>query len=285
MAEEQVAYPAPAKLNLMLRVVGQRKDGYHLLQTVFQFLDYGDSLRFVSLPGREPRRLAGPAEVPPDTDLVVRAARLLQDACGVREGVGIRVDKRLPMGGGLGGGSSDAATTLLVLNQLLGLGLTLTELAELGLALGADVPVFVGGRAAWAEGVGEMLTPMPDLPEPWYVVLHPGMAVATGRIFADPELTRSHSPITIRDFLNGDRENTLQPLVSKRYPVIAEALAWLEAQGLEQVRLTGSGACVFGESAAREQAVAVIRNLPADWRAFVAQGRNHHRLHEQLALR
>lgn len=284
MAEEQVAYPAPAKLNLMLRVIGRRRDGYHLLQTVFQFLDYGDALRFVSLPGRGARRLAGAAEVSPESDLVVRAAQLLQDACGVQEGVGIFVDKRLPMGGGLGGGSSDAATTLLVLNQLLGLGLSLAELAELGLGLGADVPVFVRGRAAWAEGVGEQLTPLPELPTPWYVVLHPGVSVSTGSIFSDPELTRSHSPITIRDFLDGVQDNTLQALVLARYPVIGEALNWLDGQGIAAPRLTGSGACVFGMADSREAAGSIVRRVPANWVAFAAQGSNRHPLHEQLNL-
>ena len=284
MAEEQVSYPAPAKLNLMLRVVGRRQDGYHLLQTVFQFLDYGDALRFMSLPGRGVRRLAGAAEIAPENDLVVRAARLLQDACGVWEGVGISIDKRLPMGGGLGGGSSDAATTLLVLNQLLGLGLNLDDLAELGLGLGADVPVFVRGRSAWAEGIGEQLTPLPDLPAPWYVVLHPGVSVSTGNIFTDPELTRSHSPITIRDFLGGVQENTLQALVVARYPVVGEALNWLEGQGLAASRLTGSGACVFGMADSRETAGSIVRRVPAGWVAFAAQGINRHPLHAQLNL-
>ncbi|MEW6611912.1 MAG: 4-(cytidine 5'-diphospho)-2-C-methyl-D-erythritol kinase [Pseudomonadota bacterium] len=284
MAEELVWYPAPAKLNLMLRVVGRRDDGYHLLQTAFQFLGHGDRLAYLSLPGRGPRRLSGLDGVAPADDLCVRAAQLLQDETGQREGVGIHLDKHLPLGGGLGGGSSDAATTLLVLNRLLDLGLSMDELAELGLRLGADVPVFVRGRAAWAEGVGEALQPLPDLPTPWYVVVHPGVAVSTREVFSAPELTRSHSLLTIRDFLEGAQENTLQPVVQARYPAVAQALSWLAAQGARDARLTGSGACVFGACGDAEAARTVAARVPAPWTAFAAPGVNRHPLHEQLGL-
>ena len=272
-------WPAPAKLNLFLHVVGRRPDGYHLLQTVFQFLDYGDTIRFT------PRRdgairleepLPGVAE---EEDLTVRAARLLRRECDGGEGVTIRVEKRLPMGGGLGGGSSDAATVLVALNRLWGLGRSEEELARLGLALGADVPVFVRGRAAWGEGVGEHLTPV-DLPEPWFLVAMPPVAVATGVIFGDPELTRNSPHITISDFLSGGGRNDCEPLVRIRYPEVDELLRWLGRFG--EARLTGTGACCFvameDEASARE----ALAELPRRWRGFVARGRNESPLHRLI---
>ncbi|OOZ37776.1 4-(cytidine 5'-diphospho)-2-C-methyl-D-erythritol kinase [Solemya velesiana gill symbiont] len=262
-------WPAPAKLNLLLRVVGRRQDGYHLLQTVFQFLDFGDRLRFRLRDDGQVRRLVELAGVPEARDLVVRAARLLQEEAGITLGADIELDKRLPMGGGLGGGSSDAATTLVVLNKIWRAGLSTEHLAELGLTLGADVPVFVRGVSAWGEGVGEHLTPV-ELPEPWFLVLVPGCEVPTADIFGDPDLTRDSPRITIRDFLAGRVENDCIPVVCRRFPEVAEAMDWLA-----QPRLTGTGACVFAVFASEADALRVKEAAAGRYQAFVARGVNH----------
>jgi 4-diphosphocytidyl-2-C-methyl-D-erythritol kinase len=273
------AWPAPAKLNLMLRITGRRADGYHELQSVFQFVDYGDDIHLaVRRDGRIIPHHALPG-VPAEQDLAVRAARLLQDETGCALGADIRVDKRLPMGGGLGGGSSDAATVLVGLNHLWGAGLDEDALAALGLQLGADVPVFVRGRAAWAEGVGERLSPV-DLPEPWYLVVKPPCEVATAEIFQDPELTRNSPLSTIRDFLAGLTTNDCLPVVEKRYPEVAVARAWLGRYG--EARLTGTGSCIFAafEEAARAQQA--LSAMPAGYQGFVARGLNRSPLLERL---
>ncbi|MEJ2632512.1 MAG: 4-(cytidine 5'-diphospho)-2-C-methyl-D-erythritol kinase [Acidihalobacter sp.] len=275
----EAPWPAPAKLNLFLHIVGRRADGYHLLQTVFQFVDHGDELRFESLPNGAVRRDGGASQVPEGDDLCVRAALRLQQAAGLREGVRIHLDKRLPMGGGLGGGSSDAATTLVALNRLWGAGLSDNELADLGLELGADVPVFVRGRAAWAEGVGERLQAFDALPEPWYVVLCPPVHVATAELFAHPKLTRACPPLKIRAFLSGEGGNVFEPVVRECYPVIGEALDFLGR--FSTARLTGTGACVF---AAFPDADAARRALAlAAWPGFVAKGTNRSSLLGRLA--
>lgn len=274
------AYPAPAKLNLMLRVVGQRADGYHELQTVFQFIDLHDTLYFESLPPGSIHRTGGPAGVPETADLTVRAAQKLLAESDIREGVHIHIDKQLPMGGGIGGGSSDAATTLLALNQLWNLGFTRTELMAMGISLGADVPVFLFGQSAWGEGIGERLMAMPELSEAHYVLLHPGVSVATREIFAAPELTRQHAPITISAFLDGVTENTLEATVRRRYPEIDRALDWLQAQGLRHARLTGSGACCFAEASDAQSAQQIVATVPKPWRAWAVRGRNRHPLHD-----
>ncbi len=266
-------WPAPAKLNLFLHITGRREDGYHLLQTVFQFLDVGDRLRFTLRDDGQVHRLNDLPGVTPEQDLVVRAARLLQQACDSAQGVEIELDKRLPMGGGLGGGSSDAATTLVALNHLWGCGLDQAALARLGLELGADVPVFIQGQAAWAEGVGEQLIPV-DLPEPWFVVLCPPITVSTTEVFSASQLRRDCPPITIRDFLaGGDVENVCEPLVRAHYPEVDAALRDLDA--FASARMTGTGACVFAafddESAARRAYDA----LASKWPGFVARGMNH----------
>jgi 4-diphosphocytidyl-2-C-methyl-D-erythritol kinase len=266
-----VAWPAPAKLNLMLRIVGRRADGYHLLQTVFQLLDHGDELRFAVRSDGKVRRLGEVPGVAPEADLVVRAARLLQQETGCRLGADIEVRKRLPLGGGLGGGSSDAATTLLALDQLWGLGLDQPRLAALGLRLGADVPVFVLGRSAWSEGIGELLTPV-DLPEAWYAVVRPPCAVSTAAVFADPELTRNSPVTTISIFFAGSRENDCLAVVRRRYPPVAAALDWLGRFGV--ARLTGTGSCVFAAFEREAQARAVIAALPAGHEGFAARGLN-----------
>ncbi len=264
-------WPAPAKLNLMLRVVGRRADGYHELQTVFQFIDRADQLFF--RPRNDPAVLHhNPLPgVPEEHDLCVRAARLLQQEADCRDGVDIRIDKQLPMGGGLGGGSSDAATTLIALNHLWGLNLDQDRLADLGLTLGADVPVFVRGRAAWAEGVGEQLRAL-DLPEPWYLVLVPDCQVSTKAVFSAPELTRNSPRITMSDFLAGSRINDCLPVVRKMHSEVERALTWLTQRG--DGRLTGTGACVFAGFGRSGVACKILAEVPDEFQAFVARGMN-----------
>ncbi len=280
VAVDPSAWPAPAKLNLMLRIVGRRADGYHLLQTVFQFLDYGDWLWFTPRPDQVIERVGEVPGVSPEADLAVRAARLLQQTSGTAQGVTIRIVKNLPMGGGLGGGSSDAATALVALNHYWRTGLSLTELAALGVQLGADVPVFVHGHAAWAEGIGEQLTPV-MLDEPWFVVLKPPCAVATGAVFHDPELTRNSPLSTIADFVNGAGGNDCEAVVYRRYPEVAAAAAWLAQHGA--ARLTGTGACVFAAFPDAECARQVLAQLPPGWAGWVARGCNRSPLQERLA--
>jgi len=274
------SWPAPAKLNLFLHITGRREDGYHLLQTVFQFLDHGDTLTFQPTEDGQIQLLTPLPGVPQAQDLTVRAATLLKRTTHCPYGVTIQIDKRLPMGGGLGGGSSDAATTLVALNQLWGTGLSVEQLADLGLQLGADVPVFVRGQAAWAEGVGEELTPV-ELPEPWFLVLIPPVQVATGEIFNDPELTRDCHGITIRDFLGGQGGNVCQPLVAKRYPAVAAALDWLGHYA--RAIMTGTGACVFAAFEAESEARKVFEKRPEGWQGFVARGLNRSPLLQRLA--
>ena len=264
-------WPAPAKLNLMLHVTGRRADGYHELQTVFQFLTACDWLSFDvhEQPGVQ---LAGqPAGVPASEDLCVRAAALLLEATQHQAGVTIYNEKRLPVGGGLGGGSSDAATTLLVLNRLWGLGLPPDELARLGLALGADVPVFLQGQAAWAEGVGEILTPVTP-PETWYLVVVPPVSVSTTAIFSDPGLTRDTPRTKIPDLISAAGQNDCEAVVRRRYPEVGAALDWLN--GFSPARMTGTGGCVFAAFATVADAQAVAVQVPAHWSGFVARGIN-----------
>ncbi|MEY2342521.1 4-(cytidine 5'-diphospho)-2-C-methyl-D-erythritol kinase [Acidithiobacillus sp. IBUN Pt1247-S3] len=278
----EIWYPAPAKLNLMLRIVGQRADGYHLLQSVFQFLDLQDELHFTSAPAGVFRSFGGPEGLAPERELTLRAARLLAEHCGIREGVEITLRKRLPEGGGVGGGSSDAASTLLVLNHLWSCALSRAELLALGTTLGADVPIFLFGQSAWAEGIGELLQPMPPIPERRYLLVHPGVSVATAEIFRAPELTRQHPPSTITAFLGGEQENTLEPLVRHRYPVIAECIDWLRVQGLRNAKLTGSGACCFAELPEEMASDVLLARLPSQWRGWSVRGRNRHPLLDLL---
>ncbi len=277
---EGAAWPAPAKLNLMLRILGRRPDGYHRLQTVFQFIDRQDRLWLDLRQDGQIRRLTPVPGVPEQQDLTVRAARALQEATGCRLGVEIRIDKVLPLGGGLGGGSSDAATTLVVLNRLWGLNLDQDALAHLGLALGADVPVFVRGQAAWGEGVGEHLTPV-TLPEPWYLVLAPPCQVSTGAVFRHPKLTRDSRAVTLSDFLSGDRTNDCLSVVRGDYAPVAAALDWLSGQG--QARLTGTGACCFAEFADHRSALAALDRVPPGFDGFLARGLNRSPLLDRLA--
>jgi 4-diphosphocytidyl-2-C-methyl-D-erythritol kinase len=274
------AWPAPAKLNLCLHIVGRRADGYHLLQTAMQFIDLCDELRFHERPAGTIERIAGPSEIPADADLVIRAARLLAAHVGGAHGVGIELYKHIPVQGGLGGGSSDAATVLVALNELWGLGLPVDEIAGLGLRLGADVPLFVRGHAAWAEGIGEQLTAC-EFPEARYFVLEPQAAVSTAEIFQAPELTRNSPLTTIRAFRAAGGRNDCTPSVRGRYPEIAEALDWLGEFG--DARLTGTGACVFAALSDESLAEAISARLPARWRGFVVRGLNRSPLLARLA--
>lgn len=264
-------WPAPAKLNRFLHVVGRRPDGYHRLQTIFQFLDRSDELFFTV---REDDRIERTGDVPgvaPADDLTVRAARLLRQEAGIRQGATIHIVKRLPLGGGLGGGSSDAATTLVALNHDWRAGLSTPDLAELGRRLGADVPVFVHGHAAWAEGIGDRLTFVtPD--QPWFVVVIPPCVVPTAVIFNDPKLTRNTQPIKISDSVGDDAGNDCEPVVFRRYPAVAAAAVWLSRYG--KARLTGTGACVFAPFPDREAAARVLAELPAGLTGFAARGLN-----------
>jgi 4-diphosphocytidyl-2-C-methyl-D-erythritol kinase len=280
-SSEFLTCSAPAKLNLFLLVTGRRPDGYHTLQTLFRFIDRADELSFgLRIDGRVTRvtEIAGVAE---SGDLALRAARLLQAETDCGLGVDITIRKQLPVGGGLGGGSSDAATTLVALNRLWGLGLSRAKLQELGLKLGADVPVFVFGRNALAEGIGERLQAI-DLPSAWYLVLVPPVVVSTADVFADPELTRSTTPVTIRAFSEGCDpsglfgRNDLEPAVCRRYPEVAQHLRWLRRFG--PAALTGSGACVYCPFDSEAPARSVLAQLPATMQGFVAGGLPHHPL-------
>jgi 4-diphosphocytidyl-2-C-methyl-D-erythritol kinase len=278
---EAQAWPAPAKLNLMLRVLGRRADGFHRLQTVFQFLDRCDLVHLaVRSDGRVERRVGIPG-VDTEADLTVRAARLLQGHTNCPLGADIRVEKRLPLGGGLGGGSSDAATVLVALNALWLTDLDVDALAALGLCLGADVPVFVRGLAAWGEGVGEDLTPC-DLPQSWYLVLTPRVSVSTAAVFAEPALTRNSPRITMQDFARGDARNDCLPVVRARYAEVAWALDWLSAWG--EARLTGTGGCVFAAFAERDAALAALNEAPDGLAGFVARGLNRSPLLDRLRI-
>lgn len=275
--------PAPAKINLFLRITGRRANGYHELQTLFQLLDFGDTLEF-ALPDGDPGTLTVTPpwpQVPLRSNLVYRAALALKAATGCARGATVHLHKRIPLGGGLGGGSSDAATTLVALNQLWDLGLSTDQLAAIGLQLGADVPVFVHGRTAWAEGIGDELTPI-DLPPTWYLILAPTCQVPTAQIFAHPQLTRNSPPLTIRAFLEQGAENVCQPVVENLYPEVHAARRWLDTFGVAhsgitesgRAQMTGTGSSVFAKFDNQEQAAAVLAGKPAHWSGFIARGVN-----------
>jgi 4-diphosphocytidyl-2-C-methyl-D-erythritol kinase len=279
MSQARLTLPAPAKLNLMLHITGRRADGYHELQTLFQFLDYGDELSFALRDDGEVRLQTEIADVPHDSNLIVRAARALKEASGSPFGVDIWLKKILPMGGGIGGGSSDAATTLLGLNHLWQLGWDEDRLAGLGLKLGADVPVFVRGHAAFAEGIGEILTPVtPE--EPWYLVLVPQVSVSTAEIFSDPLLTRDTPPIKVRPVPKGNSRNDCLPVVTRRYPEVGNALNLLGK--FTEAKLTGTGSCVFGAFPNKAEADKVSALLTETLTGFVAKGANISMLHRKL---
>ncbi|MEB0134282.1 4-(cytidine 5'-diphospho)-2-C-methyl-D-erythritol kinase [Actimicrobium sp. CCC2.4] len=270
--------PAPAKLNLFLHVTGRRADGYHLLQSAFQLIDRSDLLHFDVRDDGVIRRTTEMVGIPHDSDLIVRAARLLQQATGSRYGADIAIEKRLPMGGGLGGGSSDAATTMMALNHLWQTGMTRTAMQQLGLQLGADVPFFLFGSNAFAEGIGEQLITL-DTPECWFLVLEPGVSIPTPVIFASSELTRNSKPVRMLDFsgaLIGFGRNDLQAVATALFPPVAEAIKWLG--GSEVARMTGSGACVFRAFTTKAEATAVLEKLPKRWSAWIAKSLNQHPL-------
>ena len=285
--------PAPAKLNLFLHVTGRRADGYHLLQTVFQMIDRCDSLDFELRDDHEIRRVNDVPGVPEDSDLVIRAARMLaaavQQRTGVQPpGVDITLHKVLPMGGGVGGGSSDAATTFMALNKLWEAGLSKQELMDLALPLGADVPFFIFGETAFAEGVGEALRAV-DAPDWWYVVIEPGVHVPTPQIFTSGHLTRNTQPVNMSDFssyhanrkdLRQFGKNDLQQVATRLFPQVAEAVEWLDAYG--DARMTGSGACVFCAVRSEEQADAVLARVPAAWAGWKAKALKRHPIIEKL---
>jgi 4-diphosphocytidyl-2-C-methyl-D-erythritol kinase len=282
-AEAWSRWPAPAKLNLFLQIVGRRPDGYHELQTVFQLLDWGDELAL--RPRRDGRieRVSGLQGVDVDADLTIRAARALQRATGCPLGADVSLSKQVPLGGGFGGGSSDAATVLVGLNFLWRTGLTVGELAAIGRELGADVPVFVHGRSAWAEGVGERLTPL-ELPSRWYLVVDTGVSVPTGELFQAPELTRDARSATIADFVSGKlRGNAFEPVLRRRAPAIAAALDRLAEVG--EARLTGTGGGVFAAFVDRERALGAQSALPQGWRSWVVEGVDTSPLLRCLAMR
>ncbi|AOY88594.1 4-(cytidine 5'-diphospho)-2-C-methyl-D-erythritol kinase [Marinobacter salinus] len=279
-----LSLPSPAKLNLFLHIVGRRPDGYHELQTLFQFLDYGDDITYTTTPDQPGIRLAESIEGVADEDnLIVRAARALEArATSPVPGVTISLTKRLPMGGGLGGGSSNAATTLLALNHLWHLNLTIEELAHLGLALGADVPVFVRGHAAFGEGIGEQLTPA-NPPEDWFVVLKPDCNINTGKIFSEEGLTRNTPRIKIAPAFEGDASrsrNDCEDVVRKLYPEVNQSLEWLAQFG--PARLTGTGACIFGRFPTESAARIIWESKPSGITGFVAKGVNISPLHKKL---
>ncbi len=259
---------SPAKLNLMLHITGRRVDGYHLLQTVFQFIGLYDDMQFERTESGI-RRITGNDQIAEEDDLVIRAARLLQPYQSAPQGVDISLHKRIPMGGGLGGGSSNAATTLMALNRLWQLNLSSRQLQQLGLQLGADVPIFIYGQNAWAEGVGEQLQPV-TLAQNWFLVINPQIFVSTGEIFSSKYLTRDCHPSTIRAFLEGSSENVCQPVACRLYPEIQKALDWLSHY--RPARMTGTGGCIFAEFDRAEEAEAVKSRIPEQWTGYVAAG-------------
>ncbi len=264
-------WPSPAKINLFLHVTSQRNDGYHELQTVFQFLDYCDYLQFKVTRKPDISLLTPVAGVANSDNLIIRAATHLKRYVNSNQGVAVSIDKRLPIGGGLGSGSSNAATTLIALNRLWNCQLSDVELKQLGLSLGADIPIFIHGNAAWAEGVGDILTTISP-PETWYIVIAPDCRVSTAKVFSSPELTRYCEPITISDFLSGEGRNVLEDIVRKYYQPVADALDWLGRYASS--RMTGTGACVFASVNNKMQARKIMGKLPKNWQGFVAKGCN-----------
>jgi 4-diphosphocytidyl-2-C-methyl-D-erythritol kinase len=275
-----LVWPAPAKLNLFLHVTGRRPDGYHTLQTVFQLLDYGDTLHFRPVDTWDLHFTCSNPALQTHDNLVLKAARLLQQTLPVPRGARIYLDKVLPAGGGLGGGSSDAATTLVALNRLWGAGLELEQLAALGLQLGADVPVFVHGFSAWAEGIGEKLEPL-QLPEDWFVVLTPPVQVSTARVFGHPELTRGTAPLRIRAFPFSGGKNDCESVTCMLYPEVKSALEWL-GNFSSEARMSGTGSSVFARFSSREQAAVVLARKPVGLAGFIARGTNVSPLHKLL---
>jgi len=265
---------APAKINLFLHVTGRRSDGYHTLQTVYQFINLCDVLQFSVREDNDVQLISAFDEVPPEDNLVIKAARALQAQSGTRSGADITLTKSIPTGGGLGGGSSDAATTLVALNEFWRLGLSIKELAEIGVSVSADVPVFVYGQASWAEGIGDKLTPVAPK-EPWYLVVCPQVQISTAALFNLPELTRNTSPITIRDFMDGRTTNVFEPIVIARYPQVRAALEWLSHNNRpRRAKMSGTGSCVFTPCETEDEAQALSEKLPESMTGYVVKGHN-----------
>ncbi|WP_043648611.1 4-(cytidine 5'-diphospho)-2-C-methyl-D-erythritol kinase [Chitinilyticum litopenaei] len=276
-ADGFLAFPAPAKLNLFLHVIGRRPDGYHLLQSVFQLIDACDTIRLRVRADGQLRHLNPLPGVAPESDLCIRAARLLQQKTGCRLGIDLQISKQLPMGGGVGGGSSDAATVLLALNRLWELNLSRQTLMAWGVTLGADVPFFLYGQTAFVEGIGEIMTPVAS-EDCWYVVLHPPVHVPTPEIFCDEGLTRNTPPLIVRVLDNAATQNDLQAVASRKFPLIQKHLDWLSQFG--EARMTGSGSCVFAKFASQAAANQVISQLPDEMKGFIAKSLSQHQLHE-----
>lgn len=272
-------WPSPAKINIFLHITGRRPDGFHLLQTVFQFIDLTDNIDFEIKPAKELVLKANYSSINAEDDLIIRAARVLQQETGCSLGAEITINKNIPMGGGLGGGSSNAATTLVALNELWQLGLTNDQLVNIGVDLGADVPIFIYGHAAWAEGIGDQLTSVNPI-ECYYLIIDPKCHVATAEIFNCADLTRNTPPITIRDSFTGAEHNDCEPVVRKLYPEIAKAIDWLGQYA--DSRMTGTGACVFAAFDDRAEAEAILQRLPGEWDGFVSRGQNRSPLVERL---
>jgi len=271
---------SPAKLNLFLHITGRRADGYHNLQTLFQLINYGDTLEFMLRDDGRVTLQPGISGVPFEDNLIIKAVRSLQKQTGTTLGIDIHLEKRLPMGGGIGGGSSNAATTLVALNHLWQCGLSSIQLQQLGLALGADVPVFVNAQTAWAEGVGEALQPI-EMPANWFLVVQPDCHVSTQQVFSHKDLTRDSPAIKVAAFLEQGGQNACQALVRSLYPQVDEALNWFTEHGYS-AKLTGTGACVFSQFATAEAAQNVLQRLPKHLPGFVAQGINQSPLYRLL---
>ena len=272
-------WPSPAKINLFLHITGRRPDGFHLLQTVFQFIELADNIDFIIKPDNDLLLNTSYSGIDDEEDLIVRAARTLQRETGCSLGAEITIDKKIPMGGGLGGGSSNAATTLVALNKLWQLGLTYDQLVQIGVNLGADVPIFILGHAAWAEGIGEQLTPVNPV-ESYFLVINPNCPVSTAEIFNCADLTRNTPAITIRDSFTGAEHNDCEPVVRQLYPEIARSLDWLGQYS--ETRMTGTGACVFAAFGERGDAEAILEKIPGEWDGFVTRGQNRSPLLERV---
>ncbi len=275
-----IPWPAPAKINLFLHINGRREDGYHKLQTLFQFLDFCDELRFKVRNDRIIRRCSDLKGVEESEDLIIKAAKQLQEISGIDQGADIFIDKKLPMGGGIGGGSSDAATTLVALNKLWGLDLETTDLTKIGLKLGADIPFFLHGHTAWAEGIGENLTDF-ETKMPWYLLVHPGVHISTAKIFLNSQLTRDTTPIKMHTFIAGDGKNDCEFVVRSEYPEVEQVFKWFGENS--QARLTGTGACVFCPYPDKAAAQEVAQLLPKQWLGYIVKGLNRSPLLDRLA--
>jgi 4-diphosphocytidyl-2-C-methyl-D-erythritol kinase len=274
-------WPAPAKINLFLHIIGQRPDGYHLLQTAFQFIELADEIDFTILDSGKVKRSSVLEGVAVTDDLVIKAAHALKEKTGCKLGVDIKVHKKIPIGGGLGGGSSDAATTLVALNELWGCRLPSEELVTMGLSLGADVPIFIHSQASWAEGIGEDLMPI-EPEESIYLVIHPGCSVVTAKVFSADDLTRNTTTITIRDFLERGGINDCETVVRKQYKEVKNAMDWLAR--FAHARLTGTGACIFASFSDFQEASVVKDQLPDKWQGYIVKGMNSSPLLERLAI-